>query len=60
MQNGIYDFLKDYGIQPNLEESLKEKGRNLSGADITTTLGRCDVLISDTARLGEDFSHINA
>lgn len=59
-ESGIFDYLRDYGISPSLEEALAENSRYLSEADVNTTVGIAHVLITDTARKGEDFSHINA
>lgn len=60
VKSGIFDYLLDYGVRPTIHEAIAEQSRALSEADIEATFGRLHVLISDTDRAGNDFSHINA
>lgn len=60
VKSGIFDYLWDYGVKPTIHEAIAEQSRALSQADIEATFGRLHVLISDTSREGDDFSHINA
>ena len=57
---GVYDYLREYGTTPKLEDAIAELSRQLSPADISATSGRCHVLLTDTARKGDDFSFLNA
>lgn len=59
-KDGIYDFLLDYGVYPSMEECVAEESRNLSLEDINATFGNTHILLSDTYRRGNNFSHINA
>ncbi|MBS3072501.1 hypothetical protein J4477_01545 [Candidatus Pacearchaeota archaeon] len=60
INSGIFDYLLDYGIEPSLHNVVAEQTRQLSEADIKATFGRAHILITDTERLGNNFSHINA
>jgi len=58
---GIYGYLRDYGIEPTLENvATEELTRQLSEDDIIPTVGRVSVLLTDTPRESDDFSRINA
>lgn len=60
LKSGIFDYLWDYGVRPTIHEAIAEQSRQLSDADISATFGRVHILITDTKRMGADFSHINA
>ena len=60
IESGIFDYLYDYGIEPTLHNVIAEQSRHLSEADVNVTFGRAHILISDTGREGNSFSHINA
>lgn len=61
IQDGIYDYLRDYGIELTLEKvATEELTRHLSQEDILPSFGRASVLLTDTFYERNDFSHINA
>ncbi|MEM3113304.1 MAG: hypothetical protein QXI33_02660 [Candidatus Pacearchaeota archaeon] len=60
VEAGIFDYLWDYGIQPTINSAIAEQSRYLSESDIKATFGRAHILITDSERNGDDFSHINA
>ena len=58
---GVYDYLRDYGIEPTLENvATEEVTRQLSEQDILSAVGDLSILLTDTLREGNEFSHINA
>src|SRR3989344_77773 len=60
LKSGIFDYLGDHGINPTIRNAMAEQSRQLSNADIESTFGRLHVLLTDTSRIGDDFSHLNA
>ena len=60
LKSRVFDYLWDYGVEPTINEAIAEQSRHLSEEDKSVTFGRLHVLITDTARRGDDFSHINA
>ncbi|MCR4284557.1 MAG: hypothetical protein NUV97_00750 [archaeon] len=60
VDSGIFDYLLDHGVTPTIHEAIREGSRTLSPQDIRATFGNVHVLMTDTDREGEEFSHINA
>src|SRR3989338_8210629 len=59
--DGVYDYLRDYGIEPTLENvAAEELTRQLSEQDISSTIGDLSILLTDTLKEVDEFSHINA
>lgn len=60
IQDGFYDYLRDYGIEPTLENvAAEELTRHLSEHDFLSAVGDLSILLTDTSRKG-NFDHINA
>src|SRR3989344_1947986 len=59
LQSGIFDYLKDYGIEPTLDLALAEFSRTLSPEDLENVVGKITILLTDTRWPEDEFSHLN-
>ncbi|MEK6905600.1 MAG: hypothetical protein AABX24_04320 [Nanoarchaeota archaeon] len=60
---GLYDYLRDYGLEPTLQHAIAEQSRHLSADDLETIgsngFGRYTILLSNTP-WGNEFGPMNA
>ena len=63
LEMGLYDYLRDYGLEPTLQQAIAEQSRHLSADDLETIgsngFGRYTVLLSNTP-WGNEFGSMNA
>lgn len=59
LQGGIFDYLQDCGVEPNLDLALAEFSRTLSQDDLENTVGKITILLTDTRWPQDEFSHLN-
>ena len=60
LKEGVFDYLKDMGIKPNIKNAIEEQTRQLSIEDIDSTFGNAHILLTDTERKGNNLDHVNA